>query len=834
MKKYGLPFVQHVSVSGEFKPEAGDFAGMKVKPKDTDDDKDAHQKGDVEIIKWLAKEGKLFDKEKVIHPYPHCWRCETPLLNYAASSWFVKVTDFKDRMVKENAKIKWVPGSVGSARFGNWLEGARDWAISRTRFWGAPIPVWREEKTGKTHVFSSVADLKKFSRAKNEYYVMRHGQADNNVKNILDSEELDKDHPSHLTVLGKKQALEAVGALRKIKPDLVFVSPLARTRETAETLKKELGWKEGQIIVDDRIREMGMGKWNGRDIRDFYKEAHFEERFTKCAPDGENYADIKRRMGDFLYDVESKHEGKRILVISHESPIFLLIAAAMGMDRKQSLRFRGGKDFIDNAEVRKVDFHPLPHNDEYELDLHRPFIDDIELGTAEGNKLVRVPDVFDCWFESGAMPYGEAHYPFEGGAGREEGAVFEPRGHLFRKSSGYPADFIAEGLDQTRGWFYSMLALGVGLFKKSPYKNVIVNGLILAEDGTKMAKSKNNYPDPMIVVEKYGADSLRHYLMASQAVRGEELCFSEKGVDEVTKKIVNRLLNVVSFYEMYGDKSKVEGQESGTDSRNVLDIWIMARLDQLTASVGAGLESYELDKAARPIEDFVDDLSTWYLRRSRDRFRGDDATDKQAALATTRVVLLGLAKSVAPFMPFLAEEVYKRAGGKLESVHLEDWPEANMEAEESVFTGMEFVRSIASMALMQRMENKIPVRQPLPRLTVKHNGKAPDFWNAGLEHILKDEVNVKEIVFGGSLGESGLPIKLDTGITPELKEEGDVRELVRKIQDLRKEKGLSMKDRASLTAPEDLKSLIFKHEPEIKKATNIVSIEYGGELAIKA
>src|SRR3989344_5849797 len=801
----GLPIIHHVALDGTFKPEVTDFAGMPVKPKDD------HQKTDIEIIKHLAHAGLLFKKEKITHSYPHCWRCDTPLLNYASSSWFVKVTAFRDKVVAENKKVKWIPGDIRDGRFGKWLEGARDWAISRSRFWGAPIPVWRA-KNGKLFVPGSIEELKKrVQRSGNRYFVMRHGESENNARSLMSSDPHDG---FVLTKRGREEVHQMAKTLQSERITRIYTSPFARTRETAEIVADELGIPKTSIVSDDRLQEFDFGDFSGRPFGEYiaYHEAHMQ-RYADAIPGGESYLDAKKRFCSFLYDVESSQKNENILVISHGIAIEVLEAVVEGADRIESKRIL---DVLDpkNGAVHRLSFVPLPHNHEYELDLHRPYIDDIELTDERGEKLRRVPEVFDCWFESGSMPYASHHYPFETNS-------FDPKPGWFRRGKGYPADFIAEGFYQTRGRFYCLIVLGGASFGKAPYRNVIVNGTVLAEDGQKMSKRLRNYPDPMDVVEKYGADAIRYYLLSSPVVRAEDFNFSEKGVGEVMRKNIGRLANVLSFYKLY---EKEASGERVQESTQVLDRWIRSRLGELVSSVTAGFESYELERATRPIGEFIDDLSTWYLRRSRDRFRGDDVADRDCALFTLRSVLCELSKTIAPIMPFFAEYLFREVRGATdpESVHLASWS-ASLAVDKQLLADMNILRTLASVGLEARTKAGLKVRQPLLVL------RATDARLRGQEELLallRDEVNVKEVTFDEKLAD---PVWLDTTITEELQEEGVFRDIVRAVQDLRKEKNLSPGDPAELlVATEgDMAAFLRRHEEKLKAVTSLRTISYG-------
>lgn len=601
-EKYGLPFIQHVDMFGRFKEEVKDFPGMEVKPKDD------HMSTDVEIIKHLAKRELLLKKEKYEHSYPHCWRCETPLLNYATESWFVKVTKIKDDLIKNNQKVSWVPEHVKDGRFGKWLEQARDWAISRNRYWGAPLPVWECQECGE------------------------------------------------MRVVGSRKELEDV------------------TREK-----------------------------------------------------------------------------------------------------------------INN--------------------LHKQFVDKIVLKCDCGGEMKRVPEVLDCWFESGSMPYAQMNYigePLDD---------FDPQ-----KGKNFPAQFIAEGMDQTRGWFYTLMVLSTALFNREAFENVIVNGIILAEDGQKMSKSKGNYPDPTFLFDKYCADAVRHYLLSSPVLTGENLNFKEEGVMEVLRKNIMLLFNILNFYNQFKEDFFVD-EEQEVETESVLDKWIVARLHQTIKGVTENLDTYKIPPACEMITFFIDDFSTWYLRRSRERFKEGSSE----VVKTTGYVLYQLSKVIAPIMPFLAESIYQQITGndfkkEGKSVHLVSYPKYDEKMiEKNILNEMEKVRSIVSIALKERADAKIKIRQPLSLLKIGRKIKEEFLY------LIKEEVNVKEVVLDESLKDT---VILDTKITAELKKEGDVREVIRTVQSMRKEAGLVPSDKINLSyAGGDLLDLLSLTEDDFKKETGVLEIK---------
>ncbi len=584
-QKEKLPFVQHVGLDGVIKKEAGEFAGLSVKPAPSfakasaGKEKDIHQKTDIEIIKYLAHNNLLFSKEKYEHSYPHCWRCDTPLINYATSSWFVAVEKVKDEALELAKEINWSPEHIKEGRFGKWLEGARDWSISRQRFWASVMPIWKCE-CGDIRVFGSVGDLEEAS--------------------------------------------------------------------------------------------------------------------------GEKITDIHKHIVD-------------------------------------GITFKCDKC---------------------------------------GGMMKRVPDVLDTWFDSGSMPYAQLHYPFE-------------NKDKFEKS--FPADFIAEGQDQTRAWFYYLHILGTALKSNPAFKNVIVNGTVLAEDGKKMAKRLQNYPDPMEMFEKYGSDAVRFYLMSSPVVAAENLNFKESDVSDVVRGMMRMLWNTYSFFVLYAniDGWKAEsGKRKAKNTSNLLDRWIVSELHMLIRDFNLHMENYELHKASRSLPKFVDNLSNWYVRRSRKRFwKSENDDDKNLAYATLHYVLIELSKVMAPFTPFVSEEIYKNLTNK-ESVHLCDFPVADEGLiDEKLNEQMQKTRDIITEALQLRAKAGIKVRQPLAELRIANQELSDEFLD-----IIKEEVNVKRVKWE-KMGEKGEDIWLDTEITQELRLEGQAREIVRFIQEMRKEAGYEVDNR---------------------------------------
>lgn len=815
-KANDIPWIIHVDETGNFKKEVTDFAGLKVKPKDTEQDKDAHLRTDIEIIKYLQSTGAYFDKEKIIHPYPHCYRCETPLLYYALPSWFVNIQKVKNTLLKKAKTMNWIPAHLKDGRFHNILENAPDWTISRNRYWASPLPFWKSDD-GATLFISSIEDLKeKTKKSGNKYFVMRHGGTEGNRSGVVSYSAQKNDN---LTKEGEGEVRKTAENLKDKKIDLIITSNFVRTKETAEVLRDALNLTKDQVVEDPRLCEINPGEFDGKNWQEYheYVSDMGPGWFKKKIKGGESFADVARRVGEALYEIEKKYQDKNILFVTHGGPawLFFVCSGVHEPDNKEYVPenlhiFIHGFEKFKNAECRDLPFVPVPHNADFELDLHRPYIDDIVLEDTEGKIYKRIPEVIDCWFESGSMPFAQDHFPFE---------------NKDWKKKNFPAGFVAEYIAQTRTWFYYTHAISAILFDQAPFKNVVTTGTVLAEDGSKMSKSKNNFPDPSILFDKYGADALRFYLMASPLMKGEDINFSEKTVQEISSKIIGRLFNVVSFYELYRNKGLEKNEIP--KSENVLDRWILARLFEVVEKMTNGMEAYDMTEASRPVELFVDDLSTWYLRRSRERIKEGDKEAKN----TLYFVLKTLVKLMAPFAPFTAEDIWLRLKNEQdeESIHLSQWPTVSRTVldifsskKPKVLDEMKIVRDIASGVLMVRQTAGIRVRQPLAKLQIQDLTLQN---KTELLEIIKDEVNVETIIFNKRLVAG---FNLDTTITKDLKEKGNYRELVRALQDMRKKMGLTPSDLVTLTIKTDKEGekLVNKFESDLKKTVQVSSIDF--------
>ena len=768
-QKEGLPMIQLLNPNGTYNDDAPELVhGQYLK------------KANALIAEDLERRSLLFAKVSHQRSYPHCYRCGTALIYNAVSSWFINIQAIKKQLLTENKRISWFPEHLKEGRFKHNLETAPDWTISRNRFWASPLPIWKDG-TGNVTVIGSLEELKAHTRKSgNKYFIMRHGESENNVKEISSNNR----EGNSLTEKGKTEVRTKAQSL----PDItrIYTSPLLRCRETAEIVATKLKIPKEEIVYDERLREFDFGEFNNRPIKEFqaYRGAR---QYNDRVPGGESYQDAKNRFGALLYELEQKQSGQNILIVTHGIGFEAFGAVALGADKNESLRLIWPL-YAKQAGIRELVFVPLPHNDDFELDYHLPYLDDIELVSSNGEPLKRIPEVVDCWVESGSMPFAEYHYPFE------NKDVFHARS---------PGDFISEYVGQTRAWFYYLHAISVQLFRHAAFKNVVTTGTILAADGEKLSKSKGNYTDPYELFERYSADAYRYYLMSSVVMQGEDLMFRDDEVKEAQTRVVNLLRNVGEFYALYKDDDIVASRTS----QDVLDRWIIARLDAVVITVTEAFDRYDVPHAVRCFRGFIDDLSTWYVRRSRERVKAGTVEERAQTLGTLRYVLQEFSKVVAPVMPFIAEELFTlvRVDRDPESVHLTEWPLdrtgkdlipkvfARLGLKENHPTGrsetmkllkeMQAVRALASQALQLRQKANIKVRQPLASLTI------PEKLSDELAAILAEEVNVKKVMGGAAL-------VLDTVLTPELIKEGDERELARAVAEARKTEGLSPKDKA--------------------------------------
>jgi len=696
------------------------------------------------------------------------------------------MSKLRKRLIASNETINWTPEHIREGRFGEWLREVKDWNFSRERYWGTPLPIWECRGCGHTAVVDSVDALSKYAGgAKNNYWVMRHGEAESNIFNIIDSGERKY---LHLTPRGRKQVAASIGkfkkelAKKKMKLDIIVASDVTRTHETEKIDASVFAGEK--VLLDKRLEEIHLGPTlSGNHDEKYAKDfPTYESRFESRPPGGESLRDVRARVWDFLKECEEKYDGKNILIVTHEYPTWMLFATGEAWSEKRAVaeKEKRGRDFFGFAEVRKLVVKTVSRNDGGEVDLHKPYIDHVTLPCEKcGTMMRRVPEVADVWYDSGAMPFAQAHWPFEGGNASGTKKQKPP--------ADFPADYISEAVDQTRGWFYTLLAVATLLGYGAPYKNVTCLGHINDKHGQKMSKSKGNVVDPWVTMATYGVDAVRWYFYTATPP-GEPKNFDEAELGKVLRKVHLIVYNSFIFWKTYADQKAKTG--SGKP-KNILDQWILARSHELTDAVTKGLERYDIRGAGLEIEAFIDDLSRWYIRRSRRRLqRPEDKKDYEAASATLGSALLVLIKLMAPLTPFFSEALYAPLGGDKESVHLDEWPKVNKKAiDKKLIVGMKAVRDLSALGLAKRAEIGIKVRQPLASMTIGV------VLAKDLEKILADEVNVKKIIVDKKMKDG---VALDAVITPELRAEGARRDIARMAQELRQKAGLQPKDRIAI------------------------------------
>ncbi|HPN54689.1 MAG TPA: class I tRNA ligase family protein [Candidatus Moranbacteria bacterium] len=796
-KENDLPTLVTVNEKGEMEADVPG-KGILVKKKN---EKNKYAVDEL-IIEDLKKRGLFFKEEEYEHEYPFCWRCGTPLIYYAKPSWFIRMSELAEDMAKNNSEnINWIPEHIKEGRFGEWLRGVKDWAISRERYWGTPLPIWKCDKCEKIKVVGSVDEIREQLGNSNKLFMVRHGHARNNVERILMS------HPQkgecQLTEKGKEQAKEAAQRLQDQKIDIILASPLERTTQTAEIISKAIGV---EIIFDERLREIEVGNFEGRSWDEYLKLYPHSLNPNRTDENGiEGIEDVQDRLNSFLDEINEKYQGKNILIVSHGGSLDVLRGMLSGMSKEEILI---SSPMTKNGEIIQA-YSKF-------FDLHKPFIDDVKFKCECGGEMKRETEVLDVWFDSGSMPTAQFHYP--NGASKEDREKIE-------SGKFYPADFISEATDQTRGWFYTLHAISNLLYKaeKVPtgyaFKNVICLGLIMDAKGKKMSKSLGNIVEPMAVMDEYGADMLRWMLFTINQP-GLTKKFDVKVMKDIMNRVFRMLWNSYSFFVLYANIDKFEpAVNRELKTTNLLDKWIISEFNVLIKNVDNRLNSYDIYAAGGMIEKFIDNLSNWYIRRSRKRFwKSEDDGDKKAAYETLHYVLVELSKLMAPFTPFVAEEIYKNLTGE-DSVHLADFPVADEKlVDEKLNEEMEKARLIITEALQLRAKAGIKVRQPLSDLRFKNYDLRKE-----LIEIIKEEVNVKNASFDKNIAEN---IELNAEITEDLKLEGQAREISRFIQEMRKEAGYEVENRIEVFY-QGMEKVLDKFGETIQKETLANKLENG-------
>ncbi len=802
-KKIGLPTVHTVSENGRFNANVREFTDQYVKDPQTEK----------AIIYYLESKNLLFKTEPYTHSYPFCWRCKTPLLYYAKDSWFVAMSKLRKQLIKNNSNVNWVPEHLRDGRFGEFIKEAKDWAFSRERYWGTPLPAWKCTECSAHRIVGSFAELENLRyEPKNVFVLIRHGHSTKNPGNgrklELVSSMLEQDKYG-LTEEGVTQVEKQAETLKKNGgADLIVASPFLRTQKTAEIIAGKLGIK---VHTDKRLRELGHGLECEGKPNDSCPYIHVGRTMdNKKHVDGETWREVKKRMFEVIRELNDKNTGKRILIVSHGDPLWILECALLGFNDTETIKARNSKMFLNYGDIHEIDYKNWPYDERGDVNPHRPYVDDIILKCEKcGGKSKRVKEVVDVWFDSGAMPFAQWHYPFE-------------NKKIFDRN--FPADFISEAIDQTRGWFYTMLSVSTILGKGMPYKNVVCYSHMVDAQGRKMSKSIGNIIDPIKAINEYGVDTIRWWFYSVNNV-GDVKSMSLPVSLKQSKAFVGTLLNSLNFFELYNKPSGRHVQPKAKPVK-AIDHWILSRFNSVVAEVTRSLNDYDPTTASRTIESFVvNDLSNWWIRRSRELFqRPEDKKSFQNTIHFLQYLLIELSKLTAPFMPFLSDHIYKRLGSFKESVHLENWPKAkkkliDLELERQMVE----VREMIAEGLAQRKNGNIKVRQPLASITLKKGER----FNTDLEELIRAELNIKQIIYNAASIEKVL---LDTNLTQELMLEGYARELMRQIQDMRKEAGYKVDDKVFLSWQSenaDLISACEKFSDDIMKTALLKEFSRG-------